>query len=354
MSNNPVDNDSVSRLTDDLQDLFSRAQETGDVSLFCEGKLLKAHKLILGSRSAVFKTMFEVDMVESNTGEVTIKGAEFTILKKLIRFIYCAKLEEESTGDLMKLMEIANRYQVDSLVDDCGQLLSLALDLTNVLDFGPLGEACNCDLLMMNSAKLIARNIEHPFLENWKSKIAGSPSLMVNIIENLKGIAKMEELSRFEVVNFDDKMNIVSGSKYIIGLSVQCEADKILSGIGLYGGEEASSFTVGVKILSTYHDDPPTPEVILDEMKTLYHGGGAQPCRFYFDKDVTIYCSDFSYEIEVCFKSNLASFKGKSIELGDSSKFRFYKIQKRDHSGFRIAGISSSEDEGQIPSILFK
>jgi len=177
---------------------------------------------------------------------------------------------------------------------------------------------------------------------------------MVNIIENLKGIAKMEELSRFEVGNLDDKMNIVSGLKYIIGLSVHGGADKILSGIGLYGGEEASSFTVGVKIIATCHDDPSTPELILDEIKTLYHRGGAEPCRLYFDKDVTIYCSDYSYEIEVCFKSNLASFRGKSIELGDSSKFSFYKIQKRDHSGFRIAGILSSEDEGQIPSILFK
>jgi hypothetical protein len=74
-----------------------------DVELEVDGQVLKAHKLILMSRSSVFKAMFSHDTLEAAKNRVVIRDFDFKTIQELLRYIYCEKVEnlDEIALDLM-------------------------------------------------------------------------------------------------------------------------------------------------------------------------------------------------------------------------------------------------------------
>jgi speckle-type POZ protein len=64
-----------------------------DVELEVGGKVLKAHKVILMSRSSVFKAMFSHNTLEAAKNRVVIKDFDFQTVQELLRYIYCEKVE---------------------------------------------------------------------------------------------------------------------------------------------------------------------------------------------------------------------------------------------------------------------
>ncbi len=68
-----------------------------DVELEVGGKVLKAHKVILMSRSSVFKAMFSHDTLEAAKNRVVINDFDFQTIQELLRYIYCEKVENLET-----------------------------------------------------------------------------------------------------------------------------------------------------------------------------------------------------------------------------------------------------------------
>ncbi len=83
---------SHSKLSQDFGYLY-KDMVLSDVELEVEGQILKAHKLILMSRSSVFKAMFSHDTLEAAKNRVVIKNFDFQTIQELLRYIYCEKVE---------------------------------------------------------------------------------------------------------------------------------------------------------------------------------------------------------------------------------------------------------------------
>lgn len=83
-----------------------------------DGKVLKAHKAVLASRSPVFFSMLNIDMEEAERGSVNVPDVDKKTLKELLRFIYCN--EVEGLNEISrKLIFAAEKYELKSLKTLC-------------------------------------------------------------------------------------------------------------------------------------------------------------------------------------------------------------------------------------------
>ena len=105
--------DPTTCLANDLEKLLTNDDFT-DIEIHCKDIKIKAHKVILGSRSSVFKAMFTNPCKESQTGCVNIDNMEPEVLKDLIAFIYSGKVKklEKNIADLLIA---ADMYMIESL-----------------------------------------------------------------------------------------------------------------------------------------------------------------------------------------------------------------------------------------------
>ena len=79
------------------------------------------HKAILGTRSAVFERMFDVDMKEATSGVVVIDDVEPDVLKAMVEYIYTRHDVTEQVDDLVKLVYVGDKYELRELLDFCFQ-----------------------------------------------------------------------------------------------------------------------------------------------------------------------------------------------------------------------------------------
>lgn len=92
---------------------------------------IKAHKLILGLRSPVFKAMFSSNnnMQESQQSEVKIVGVSERVFRELLRFLYCGSVSDDCVFDEIgfELWVASDRYEAPELAELCDIHLSETL-----------------------------------------------------------------------------------------------------------------------------------------------------------------------------------------------------------------------------------
>ena len=82
----------------DYKDLLETG-EFSDVEIITKDKVIKAHKLVLCSRSPFFKAMLMTDMKEKQTGQVRLddENTDTDIIDNVIKFIYTGEIENLET-----------------------------------------------------------------------------------------------------------------------------------------------------------------------------------------------------------------------------------------------------------------
>jgi len=109
------------RLQDDLAELYDNSTHS-DAILVVGSTELQAHRAILSCRSEVFSQMFQTAMEESRSGRVTITDLDADTMHLFLQFLYTGELPQEVLGSLEKLiclLKAADKYMVESLVDEC-------------------------------------------------------------------------------------------------------------------------------------------------------------------------------------------------------------------------------------------
>ncbi len=103
-----------------LDDLWTSAKKKilTDFELVIQDHTFFAHRAILAARSAHFSCMLTSDFwAESRTGKVIIPDAPAKVFEQLLYFLY--KGSVQPSVDYEKLLVIADKYQIDSLVSLC-------------------------------------------------------------------------------------------------------------------------------------------------------------------------------------------------------------------------------------------
>lgn len=162
-------------LNSSIEKLY-KSQELSDVILCVDKQEFKAHKTILAAQSPIFKSMFSVDMRETRSGRVEITDTDPAAVREMLDFIYTEKTsidrlpEQPNNGDLaIKVLQIADRYQVDGLKSVCEDILVRKLSKNTVGGLSNIADAYNAAYLKERARAFVKINSEdfiEPFIDS--------------------------------------------------------------------------------------------------------------------------------------------------------------------------------------------
>jgi hypothetical protein len=154
-----------------------------------EFREFKVHKAILASQSAVFKRMFQADMVEKTSGIIEMTDITPAVLSDLVAYLYTGSAPNIST-QARELLMVADKYEIHRLLLMCENELTMGIDADNVMDVLLFAEMHQAAAELKGVClKYIKTNLEK-FLksEGWqdeKAKHGSDLALVVDILEYL-------------------------------------------------------------------------------------------------------------------------------------------------------------------------
>lgn len=102
----------------ELMELFIEREDTGDVQLFVDDSVVKAHRAVLTATSDYFKAMFRCDFVESTENEVNVPDFDLLTIEGFLKFIYTGEVHINE-ANFQEVFSLANQFQVASLIALC-------------------------------------------------------------------------------------------------------------------------------------------------------------------------------------------------------------------------------------------
>lgn len=179
----------------DLSRLFQSGEHT-DVVIKVKDEELHAHSLILSARSNVFAVMLSSPMREGTKKEVVIEGIEMAAVKAAVEFLYSGEVEPgmlQSDNAALGVLEMAHRYNVDSLVNVCVQTLASRLSVDVVAEWFYIADLIGSVDLRVRCMEFIRLHIsEVQGTESFKSFIATRPALVSEILASVFPPAKRQ------------------------------------------------------------------------------------------------------------------------------------------------------------------
>jgi len=173
----------LKQLKRDFQTLFL-SKDHADVIVRCGDKVFDCHKIILASRSQVFKTMLEADMKEKMNGDIEIKNMDKEVLEDLLKYIYSgvAPNIERHAGELFAAADL---YQLEKLKEVCEVKLCSRFDLSNCIDLLILGDLHNAQKLKASALEFVSKNLQKMKTSEWKQSLITHPALIAEVMERM-------------------------------------------------------------------------------------------------------------------------------------------------------------------------
>ncbi|CAL5007390.1 unnamed protein product [Urochloa decumbens] len=130
--------------------LFNAAERT-DVAFKVKGEVFRAHKIVLATRSPVFKAELYGTVREGSRETVTIQDMEPAVFKALLQFIYTDSLPalDDLDGDERQekskhFLVAADRYAMERMKLMCESVLCKGLKVENVAETLALADQHHC------------------------------------------------------------------------------------------------------------------------------------------------------------------------------------------------------------------
>ncbi|KAK4478046.1 hypothetical protein RD792_017311 [Penstemon davidsonii] len=124
------------------------SREGSDVTFEVEGEIFYAHKLILATRSPVFRAQFCGPLKEENTRCIKIEEMHAPVFKALLYFIYChviPDLDSKCVDTIMThLLAAADRYGIERLKSLCEARLRENIAIDTVVSTLAFAEQHGC------------------------------------------------------------------------------------------------------------------------------------------------------------------------------------------------------------------
>ncbi|CAO2187414.1 unnamed protein product [Urochloa humidicola] len=168
-------------------------EEGTDVTFTVGGETFHAHKIVLATRSPVFKAQLYGQMKERRARRLTVEDIQPDVFKALLQFIYTDSLpgwddldEKEYCEISRHLLAAADRYAMNRLKLLCASNLVEYLDAENVSTTLALADQHNCDRLkdvcieFMASSDKMNAVVETEGYANLKRTC---PSILVDVLE---------------------------------------------------------------------------------------------------------------------------------------------------------------------------
>lgn len=177
------------RLSEDLGGLL----KTGDGSDFMfvvEGECFPAHRLIVASRSPVFKALLESDMREGKEKKINIHDVRAPAFQILLHFVYTDTLPPEVSGENLEvtmaqhLLAAADRFELPRLRAICEKHLCETVDIANAATTLTLAEENHATELKRHCLEFVAQNLSSVMVTSgFEYMIQRCPNLQRSILE---------------------------------------------------------------------------------------------------------------------------------------------------------------------------
>lgn len=145
-----------------LVEAFQTGMHT-DVELVTnDGLSIHAHRVVMATKSSVFRSMFESDeMKEPHSGTVHIQELSHDQLRYLLEFLYCAEIPADAMAQHgHALLIAADKYDIPVLSKVCEAFISPMVSPTNVLEVLELATLTNATSLKETAIRVILESYE--------------------------------------------------------------------------------------------------------------------------------------------------------------------------------------------------
>ncbi|KAF8731727.1 hypothetical protein HU200_015658 [Digitaria exilis] len=142
-----------------------------------------AHRVILASRSPVFRAMLENEMEESRSGIIKIYDVSYDVLRAFVHYMYTAEalLDEQLASDLLVLAE---KYEVKHLKAYCEKFITSKVNNDNAIAHYAFAHRHGAKQLLEASLSELMNNMSTlADREEYKELVEKDPRLVVEIYE---------------------------------------------------------------------------------------------------------------------------------------------------------------------------
>jgi len=189
-------------LGQNLAMLLEKSEAT-DVVFKVESEVFRAHRIILGTRSPVFRALLSGGMKEDEEGEVNVVDVRPPVFKALLYFVYADALPEEHEGPNLDvhmaqhLLVAADQFALTRLRAICEQRLCETVDEGSVATTLTLAEQNHASELKRVCLEFISSSeklAEVMASEGFKHMVASCPHLQVEILQQIADRRRFPQL----------------------------------------------------------------------------------------------------------------------------------------------------------------
>jgi len=172
----------ATRLVTDIKSLLDKADVFSDFRIVCGGLMLPCHEAILRARSPVFDRMFQQDMKESSSRELSIEDVQKDTVEAMLEYIYTGEVTKMVKNEA-ELVYVADKYELPGLLELCFHKLnevdeSMVIDLLILADRHKLEDFKKVLMqrILMNKARFVQ-------MKEFVTKINQTPQLLMELFQ---------------------------------------------------------------------------------------------------------------------------------------------------------------------------
>ncbi|XP_059073864.1 BTB/POZ domain-containing protein At1g01640 isoform X2 [Cryptomeria japonica] len=171
-----------------------------------EGPSIHAHRIVMATKSPVFRNMFEADECKGpHTGSVSFSDMGHDQLKSLVEFLYSGSLSEDKIEQHGHALFIAaDKYDIPFLRKTCETHISNTINPLNALDVLELATMCSATALKETAINAILRHQDEIiFSEKYESFALKNALLSVEVtkalLKDMKGKIAIQTKSTLKI-----------------------------------------------------------------------------------------------------------------------------------------------------------
>ena len=170
-----------------LTELYVQQNQCDVQFSFKDDQRIGGHLHILTARSPVFAAMFQHEMEETKTGQVSIQDITQDIFKQLLHYIYSGRLLSPLTeASAQPLFEAADKYDIVDLKEECVSFLLTCIRVDNVINLMSWADLHFVDELKQLALKFVVLNAkEICILKDFEELTKNYPYLCVLVTRQI-------------------------------------------------------------------------------------------------------------------------------------------------------------------------
>ena len=145
-------------------------QTLTDVTLKVKDEEFKAHKVVLVAASPVFEAMFKEGTKEHAESFVNIEDIDSDIFELFLRYLYSGEVELTGNDVVYDLLAVADKYDVEPLMEVCVQHMTKNTSVENVVDVMTLAHRHSFDSIKSLGTEFFRKNFNDVIgTDSWSS-----------------------------------------------------------------------------------------------------------------------------------------------------------------------------------------